>query len=324
MPGSTIRLAIHFQRTSVAWLGLESRYYFIYCFKLNKFLVEFLLPGMPELPEVETIKSQLNRLTAGKKIASVNVLLPKIVKLPVNKFKKAIIGAKIKKIARRAKILIVEMDNGWTMLIHLKMTGQLIYQSTDDNQQITTRNKYTHVIFYFTDKSRLLFNDLRQFGYIKLIKTAELSNFFLEEGTGPEPLEKDFTLTDFRALLAKRPGAKIKQFLMDPKNIAGIGNIYADEILFFAGIHPLRQVKSLEETEIKKIFKGIKDILKLAIKLRGTSSNDYLDAFGQPGKFAAKLKVYGKKGEKCVRCKGTIEKIKVGGRSASFCPSCQK
>ncbi|MDP2918586.1 MAG: formamidopyrimidine-DNA glycosylase, partial [bacterium] len=129
-----------------------------------------------------------------------------------------------------------------------------------------------------------------------MVKTGELSNFFIREGTGPEPLEKDFILADFQALLAKKPTAKIKQFLMDPKNLAGIGNIYADEILFFAGVHPLRQIKSLKETDVKKIFKGTKDILRLAIKLKGTSASDYLDAFGQPGKFAAKLKAYGRKG----------------------------
>jgi len=278
---------------------------------------------MPELPEVETIKSQLGKLITGKKIADVKVLLPKIVKLPVNKFRKAIIGARIKKLNRRAKILIIELDNGWTMLIHLKMTGQLIFEQTDYRLLTTVKNKHTHVIFYFTDKSQLTFNDLRQFGYVKLIRTVQLINFFINEGIGPEPLEKDFTLADFKALLAKKPNAKIKQFLMDPKNIAGIGNIYADEILFFAGVHPLRRTKKIEEEEAKKIFKGIKDILRLAIKLRGTSSNDYLDALGQKGKFAAKLKVYGKKGEKCVKCKGVIEKIKVGGRSASFCPACQ-
>ncbi len=292
---------------------------------------------MPELPEVETIKNQLNRLIAGKKIAGVKVLLPKIIKLPVSRFKKAIVGAKIKRLNRRAKILIIKLDNDWTMLVHLKMTGQLIYvekitvipapHQVRGGSRVKpgmTNQKYTHVVFYFTDGSRLLFNDLRQFGYVKLVKTAELNDFFLKEGIGPEPMEKDFILADFQALLAKKPNTRIKQFLMDPKNLAGIGNIYADEILFFAGVHPLRQVKNLKKEETKKIFEGIKDILRLAIKLKGTSSNDYLDAFGQPGKFAARLKVYGRKGEKCVKCKGIIEKIKVGGRSASFCPTCQQ
>jgi len=275
---------------------------------------------MPELPEVETIKNQLNHLVAGKKIIGVKILLPKIIKLPSGRFKKAVIGASIEKLSRRAKILTIGLSGGWTMLVHLKMTGQLIYRPSAP----TAKGKHTHVIFTFSDKSQLIFNDLRQFGYIKLVKTDELGNFFLKEGIGPEPLEKDFTLADFQALLAKKPKVRIKQFLMDPKNLAGIGNIYADEILFFAGVHPLCQARKLKDGDIKKIFKGIKDILRLAIKLKGTSSSDYLDAFGQPGKFAAKLKAYGRKGKKCVKCKGVIEKIKVGGRSASFCPVCQR
>lgn len=274
---------------------------------------------MPELPEVETIKNQLSRLIVGKKIANVQILLPKLIKLSASRFKKIIVGAKIIEIGRRAKILIIELNNGWTVLIHLKMTGQLIYLPLAPD----IKNKHTHVIFNFFDKSQLIFNDLRQFGYIKLVKTAELDDFFLKERTGPEPLEKDFTLANFQAILTRKPKSGIKQFLMDPKNLAGIGNIYADEILFFAGVHPLRQAGSLEETTVKKLFKGTKDILRLAIKLKGTSSSDYLDAFGQPGKFAAKLKAYGRKGEKCVKCKTVIEKIKIGGRSASFCSACQ-
>jgi len=274
---------------------------------------------MPELPEVETIKNQLNRLIAGKKISGVDIFLPKIVKLDKNRFKKIVVGAKIEKLTRRAKILVVKLDNGWSLLIHLKMTGQLIYASP-----AADRGKHTHIIFIFSDKNRLFFNDLRQFGYVKTIKSEELDSFFLKEEIGPEPLKKDFILANLKILLTKKPNAKIKQFLMDPKNIAGIGNIYADEIMFFAGIYPLRRVKSLTDNEIKKIFQGIKKILKLAVKLRGISSNDYLDAFGQKGKFAAKLKAYGKEGSKCVKCKGIIKRIKIGGRSASFCPACQR
>ncbi len=279
---------------------------------------------MPELPEVETISRQLNKLIVGKKIKKVTVKLSKIVKMSAAIFRRALENATIKKISRRAKLLIFELNNGWSMLAHLKMTGQMIYQSTIDNQQITTENKHTHVIFNFTDGSRLLFNDLRQFGYLKLVKTDELSKFFIKEGLGPEPLDRDFSLADFEALLVKKPKAKIKQFLMDPKIIAGIGNIYSDEILFFGRVHPLRRAGSLKSAEIKKIYSGIKKILSVAIKLKGTSANDYLDVFGQKGKFAQKLKVYGKKDEKCVKCKKEIVRVKIGGRSAHFCPACQR
>jgi formamidopyrimidine-DNA glycosylase len=283
---------------------------------------------MPELPEVETIKNQLTRLIVGKKISRVDILLPKIVRLDKNKFKKIVVGAKINKLSRRAKILTIELNNGWSMLIHLKMTGQLIYQSTTKNKQLAinnqaTKNKHTHVIFYFSDGSGLLFNDLRQFGYLKLVQAEELEAFWEKEGLGPEALDKKFTFDRFKEILNKRPRVKIKQFLTDQKNIAGIGNIYADEILFFAGVHPLRQANSLSVRSAKDIFQGIKKILTLAIKLKGTSSSDYLDAHGQPGKFATQLKVYGRKGEKCVKCNGLIEKIKIVGRSASLCPICQ-
>jgi len=289
-----------------------------------------LCKSMPELPEVETISRQLDRLIVGKKIKKVKVKLPKIVKAPQAVFRRALMGARIKNVSRRAKLLVFGLDNGWSMLVHLKMTGQLIFQIIKNIEQstmknrYTQKNRYTHVIFNFTDGSRLLFNDLRQFGYIKLVKTVELSNFFLKEGFGPEPLERDFTLADLKVLLVKKPKARIKQFLMDPKNIAGIGNIYSDEILFFSRIHPLRRVASLKPAEIKKIYSGIKKILPAAIKLKGTSTNDYLDVFGRPGKFAARLKVYGQEGKKCVKCKGRVVRIKIGGRSAHFCPVCQR
>src|SRR3989338_2907465 len=279
---------------------------------------------MPELPEVETICRQLSKLIVGKKIKEVEVKLAKLVKAPLTDFRHAVNEAKIKSVARRAKLVILGLDNGWSMIIHLKMTGQLIYQSTINNQQLTIENKHTHAVFYFTDGSKLLFNDLRQFGYIKLIRTDELGEFFVKEGTGPEPLAEDFTLAKFEALLVKKPKAKIKQFLMDPKNIAGIGNIYSDEILFFAGVHPLRRNHDLKKKEIKKIFQGIKKILPDAIKLKGTSANNYLDAFGRKGEFLKKLKVYGREGQKCVKCKGNVYRIKINGRSAHFCPLCQK
>ena len=272
---------------------------------------------MPELPEVETIKRQLNLLIAGKKIRRIEVLLPKIVKAPAIEFKKATSGAKIKAIDRRAKILIIHLQNGWSLLMHLKLSGQLIF----DGQ----KTKFTHVIFHFSDGHRLIFNDLRQFGYIKLIKTDQLDSFFQKEKVGPEPFDKNFSLARFVARLDRRPNAKIKQFLMDPTNIAGIGNIYSDEILFASRIHPLRKIKDLKPDEIKTIYRNIRKILTEAIKLKGTSANLYLDAYGRQGDFFKHLKVYGREGEKCYRCKDKdiVKRIKLGGRSAHFCPSCQ-
>ena len=271
---------------------------------------------MPELPEVETITRQLNTKTSGKKIERAEIFVPKIIKIPSKKFKRLVSGAKIKRTYRRAKLAIFELDNAWSLLFHLKLTGQLIFNGE--------KNKHTVLIFYFFDKNRLVFNDLRKFGFVKPIKTTELPEFFKKENFGPEPLEKNFTLKVFKNILEQRPRVKIKQFLMDPKNLAGIGNIYSDEILFATGVHPSRPAASLQEKEISEIFKNLKIILRLAVKLRGTSADTYFDAFGQEGKFFQKLKVYGRKGKNCVKCKEKLERIKIGGRSAHFCPKCQK
>ncbi|MBU1102039.1 DNA-formamidopyrimidine glycosylase [Patescibacteria group bacterium] len=289
---------------------------------------------MPELPEVETIKRQLNLLATSKKIKEIEVLLPKIIKAPLAEFKKAVQGAKIREFDRRAKIIIIGLDNDWSLLVHLKMSGQLIYQNQKLNiPGIAKRSgagknqklrKYTHIIFHFSDGSHLLFNDMRQFGYIKLVKTHGLEEFLAKEKFGPEPFDKDFTLAKFVVRLDRRPNARIKQFLMDQKNIAGIGNIYSDEILFASRVHPLRKIKDLKPTEVKNIYQNIKKILAQAIKLKGTSADLYLDAFGHEGDFLRCLKVYGREDEKCVKCKGRVKRIKIGGRSAHFCPECQR
>jgi len=278
---------------------------------------------MPELPEVETIRSQLQKLIVGKKIKEVDVNLPKMVKLSLEQFRKIVIGAMIKRVGRRAKILIFELANGWSLLIHLKMSGRLIFRKKNEKLQ-PEDEKWNHLIYYFSDGSRLFHNDLRQFGYVKVIKTEQLEEFFKKEKLGPEPLDKNFTLAEFSAILKKKPKAKIKQFLLDQQNIAGIGNIYSDEILFFSGVHPLKKVSDLKSFEIKKIFEGIKKILPKAVNLKGSSVDEYLDALGREGGYVPELKVYGREGEKCKKCGAAIRRLKIGGRSAHFCPKCQK
>ena len=294
---------------------------------------------MPELPEVEIIRGQLQKLVTGKKIKDIEVSLPKMVKLPLTKFKEIVIGAKIKCVSRRAKILIIELSNtralakggdealssstGWSLLIHLKLSGRLIFRKKGEELE-PEDIKWNHLIYSFSDGSRLFHNDLRQFGYVKLVKSGELSDFFKKEKLGPEPLEKNFSFDEFLAILKKKPKAKIKQFLMDQKNITGIGNIYSDEILFFARVHPLRKVQELKYSEIKKVFEGIRKILIEAIKFGGSSVRDFLDALGKEGGYVPKLKVYGREGEKCSRCKAIIKRIKIGSRSAHFCLKCQK
>jgi formamidopyrimidine-DNA glycosylase len=243
---------------------------------------------MPELPEVETIRRQLAGKIIGKKLN----------------------GKKITAVRRRAKGLIIDFSDGSSLLFHLKMTGQLIFNGQ--------RSRFTRHVFTFDDGSNLVFNDMRKFGWWKEVKDTKA----LEEGFGPEAPE--ISLQEFKDRLAKKPNAKIKSLLMDQKFIAGIGNIYSDEILFGAKVRPLRQVKTLSIEEIKAIWSNIGKVLEEALKDRGTSDNTYVDAVGEKGNYAKRLKVYRKEGERCFRCPGTVERIKVGGRSAHFCPKCQK
>lgn len=306
---------------------------------------------MPELPEVETIKKQLSKQIKNKKIAKIAVKYAQIIKAPLEKFKGAVLGARIKNIRRRGKLIIIDLSSGFSLLIHLKMTGQLRYgRGTTRNETRLPAgkagncaenfsNKHTRVIFHFADGGRLIFNDVRKFGYINLMLTENLGEY-LNKKYGPEPLEKNFTIAKFKATLAKKPkqkrkfslekislrpnGRKIKQFLMDQKNIAGIGNIYADEILFYASVRPDRKISTLTNNEIKKIFQGIKKILTEAIKYRGSSIDNYVDSKGKAGEYHFRLKAYGRAGQPCPKCKTPIKKIKLSGRGTHFCPKCQK
>ncbi len=271
---------------------------------------------MPELPEVETIKRQLNKRIKGKQIKKVEIRLRKFVKYPLKKFEKLVVGAKIGNIARRAKLLIIGLSSNFCLVVHLKLSGQLIF-----NGQI---NKHTHLIYYFTDGTKLIHNDLRQFGFVKVVPKSELDDFLKKEKFGPEPLTKEFTLKLFKELLAKRKKSKIKPLLMDQKFIAGIGNIYSDEILFYAKVLPTRKVSSLKSAEIKRIFEQIKNILTLALKKKGSSNRDYFDANGKKGNFAPLQRIYQRENQPCSKCKTKVKRIKLNSRSAHFCPKCQK
>ena len=272
---------------------------------------------MPELPEVETIKNQLLEQILNKKIIGAEVIKPRMINVPVADFKKKIEGEKIKNIRRRAKMLIIDFSNDYSLIIHLKMTGQLIYGRE-------TGRGTPHIIYTFVDKSQLKHYDARLFGYAKLFKTTEADDFIEERDLGPEILEKEFTLLKFEELLKQRKKSKIKPLLMDQSFIAGVGNIYAQEACFCAKVSPQRRVEALEEFEIKKIYDCLRKILVSAVKDGGTSMDSYVDAKGEKGKYIFKLKVYGKGGEGCSECGEKIKTIKLGGRGTSFCPNCQK
>ena len=256
---------------------------------------------MPELPEVETIVRDLDRELKHKQIIAVEFLDKKVFQSPDQEIKN-IIGQKIKAIRRRAKMIIIDLGDSF-LIIHLKMTGQLALQTGKDfivgghpiiNQNRRLPNKFSRAIFKFNDSSILFFNDVRRFGWIKLATSAEFLKF--DQGLGVEPLSFNFTLKYFRQVLSARPRTTIKQALLEQKHIAGIGNIYADESLFLAGIKPFRRVRTLKTEEIKKLWRVIPQILRLAIKRRGTSFSDYVDAQGQGGNFIKYLKVYGRAG----------------------------
>lgn len=248
---------------------------------------------MPELPEVETIRRQLSQKIVGKKLD----------------------GKKIVGVRRRAKILIIDFSDGTSLLFHLKLTGQLIFGEVGAPP---ASSRFTRHIFRFNDGSQMVFNDARKFGWWKTVKNTKE----LEKSFGPDALI--ITLEDFKNRLSRRPNAKIKPLLMDQKFIAGIGNIYSDEILFKARVRPLRIVKTLTAGEIKKVWQNIGKVLKAALKRHGTSENTYVDAMGKKGDYLKYLKVYRKEGKKCFRCLGTVQRIKIGGRSGHFCPLCQK
>jgi len=285
---------------------------------------------MPELPEVETIRNQLDKKVKGKKIKKIEVRLPKMIKnVSPYFFKKKIEGEKIKSVNRRAKLLIIDLSNGYSLVIHLKISGQVIFIESCPSaagEKIENLKNFTHFIYYFSDGSCLLHNDLRQFGYVKLFKTENLENFFIQENYGPEPLDKNFTLKKFSELLNKKPNKKIKPLLMDQSFIAGIGNIYSQEACWGAKILPTRLVKTFKKDEIKKLYGYLLGILKKAIERGGTTAADdgYVDAQGNQGKYVSELKVYQRDGQNCFRCGGKIKRIALAGRGTSYCAYCQK
>lgn len=268
------------------------------------------------MPEVETIKEQLNQKIKGKTVKTVEVNLERFVKYPLDDFKKIVEGSIIENISRRAKLLIFGLSSGYCLIVHLKLSGQLIFNGE--------KQKHTHLVYYFKDGSWLIHNDLRQFGFVKVVSKQKLLHFLEEEKLGPEPLGREFTLDLFKELLQKRKRSPIKKVLMDPKFVAGIGNLYADEILFFAGVRPTRKVFEITKEEIEKIYRQIKRILALAVKKGGSSSSDYVDAEGEEGDYLSLVKVYQRDSQPCKKCKTEIERVKINNRSAHYCPNCQK
>lgn len=288
---------------------------------------------MPELPEVETLRRELSIAIRGKIIKSALVNWPKMVKpLTPAKFSQKIKNKKIITVSRLAKILKIELSGGLFLIVHLKLTGQLIFQAKKGGSVVgghpqkggleNLPNKFTHIIINFKDDSKLFFNDLRKFGWMRIITKQEFNR--LESQFGVEPLNKSFTAAKLKETIKKYPRRKIKQILMDQKLIAGVGNIYADESCFCAGIIPSRLAGRLKAKEINKLHQCLLRILRLAIAKRGTSADTYVQLDGRPGGFVPYLKVYGRRGQPCKKCGRLIERIKLNGRGTHFCHYCQK
>lgn len=288
---------------------------------------------MPELPEVETIRRGLAGSIIGKKITGFDSDWQKMLNRPLAEYRRILAGKRIKEVERRAKMLIIGLGGGWRLWFHLKMTGQLVYSS--GKKKVVgghpiregfehDPNRFTHATFAFSDGSHLFFNDVRKFGWVRLYQGKELAAKLEAMKLGPEPLSPEFNLAFFQKILKKKPNAKIKAFLMDPQNVVGLGNIYSDEVCYYARVRPDRKVKNLKDAEIKLMFKGIKAILTDAIKHEGTSFSDYVNALGEAGAYTKKLKVYQRFGLKCCRCGGKVSRMKFGGRTSHFCPACQK
>jgi len=309
---------------------------------------------VPELPEVETMARDLKKAIVGKTIRKVWYDWPKMIHLELENgrrhlghhpasrtmFGRKLRGLKVVSVSRRAKNVLIGLSGDHILAVHPKMTGHFLSGqwimrggkplpasyglSRRQAEAIREKvNSYIHFLLWFKDGSMLGYSDARKFGRIifgakeKVLGSKELSSL------GPEPLGSDLDLPALRKILSSSRG-RIKQMLLDQTKIAGIGNIYADEILWTSKVHPLRRANSLSDGEAKALFNNIKKVLTSAIKMRGTSMSDYRDASGESGGYMRLIKVYGREGEPCLRCRMLIKRIVIAARSAHFCPRCQR
>ncbi|MDD2371838.1 MAG: DNA-formamidopyrimidine glycosylase [Firmicutes bacterium] len=265
---------------------------------------------MPELPEVENVIRSLVKKVSGKIIINIEIVTPNIIYNRME-FKDLVISKTIVTLLRRGKYIIIKLSEG-NLLIHLRMTGKLLY-----NGEV---NKHTHLRFKFLDGDYLIYNDVRKFGRVSYLNNDELE-VYLNTKVGLEPGLMVFD--EFKDKLMKKTGA-IKKNLLDQTVIAGIGNIYADEILFASGIHPLFETKNLLESDLENLYNNIREILEEATIAGGSTIRDYVNGEGAAGAYQDTHKVYGKSGKECISCGCKLEKIKVAGRTSVFCPICQR
>lgn len=288
---------------------------------------------MPELPEVETVRRGLNELIIGRTVKKVVHDTPKSFPNAAADVEQFLIGSNITEIRRRAKVLLIDLSTNYTLVIHLKMTGQLVFRANDvafgaghpnDSLIGELPDRSTRVTLTFTDDSHLYFNDQRKFGWVRLMPTLEVPNIDFMKKVGPEPLEHDFTPEQFRDRFTRRAKSPIKAALLDQTVVAGVGNIYADESLWGAKIHPLRKVATVTNDEFNLLYSELRSVMNLAIEKGGSTDKNYVNAEGKRGSYMDFARVFRREGQACPRCDTIIMKFKAVGRGTHVCPNCQK
>jgi formamidopyrimidine-DNA glycosylase len=291
------------------------------------------MTGMPELPEVETVRIGLSTLLPGRRIVGVEHDWPKGFPNAPTDVQRFVIEAHVVRVRRRAKVLLIDLDTDYTLVIHLKMTGQLVFRSQKTrfgaghpNHSLVGElpDKSTRVTFTFADDSKLFFNDQRKFGWVRLLPTVEVENLDFFQKVGPEPLADDFTAEAFITRLQRRAISGIKAVLLDQTVVAGVGNIYADESLWAAKIHPEARVQDLPKAKLKKLYQELRAVLQLSIEKGGSTDRNYVNHEGKRGSYLSFARVFRRQGQPCQRCGTTLAKIRVAGRGTHICPTCQK
>jgi formamidopyrimidine-DNA glycosylase len=273
---------------------------------------------MPELPEVESVRRRLAPVLEGRKLERVEILDARLTRpFDPGEVARELEGERVGAVDRRGKYLIVRFESGRSLLVHLRMTGSLRSGPAGSLPD----DPYRRAVVRLDDRADVAYRDVRRFGTWLLLEPGELEPY-LDARVGPEPLGRSFTTSEFGTRLARR-AAPVKAVILDQRTVAGVGNIYADEALWRAGIHPLREARSLDATEVAALHKAIRDVLKLGIKRQGATLRDYALPDGGPGGMQHEFKVYGRAGEPCERCGTPIERIVVGGRGTWYCPHCQ-
>ena len=287
---------------------------------------------MPELPEVETVRRGLANLVVGKTITHVTHDNEKSFPNPEDEVTSFLIGASITAVGRRAKVLMISLSSQYSLVIHLKMTGQLVYVSESErfgaghpSDSLISKlpDKSTRVTLTFSDGSQLFFNDQRKFGWMRLMPTIAVPEIDFMKKVGPEPLEDTFTAQDFIERFTRRKNTIIKAALLDQTVVAGVGNIYADEALWGAKIHPQTRVKDVSNTQLKLLYNELRSVMNFAIEKGGSSNANYVNAEGKKGSYMDFARVFRREHQPCPRCGNAIIKFRAAGRGTHICPVCQ-